>query len=47
MLTIKTGIVSALLAYIAPHRWPSMIAHAWPHVSGASEGMRVVRLKRS
>ncbi|PZG23724.1 LysR family transcriptional regulator [Nonomuraea aridisoli] len=44
--TIETDTVSALFAHVATHRWSSVIAHAWLHMFGVPEGMRVVRLER-
>ncbi|MFD0476137.1 LysR family transcriptional regulator [Nonomuraea thailandensis] len=43
---IETDTVSALFAHVATHRWSSVIAHAWLHMFGVPEGMRVVRLER-
>ncbi|MFC5827747.1 LysR family transcriptional regulator [Nonomuraea insulae] len=44
---IETDTVSALFAHVATHRWSSVIAHAWLHMFGVPEGMRVVRLERA
>ncbi|MFC7328281.1 LysR substrate-binding domain-containing protein [Marinactinospora rubrisoli] len=41
---IETDTVSALYAHVATHRWSSVIAHAWLHMFGVPEGMRVVRM---
>ncbi|MFC4561118.1 LysR substrate-binding domain-containing protein [Nocardiopsis mangrovi] len=41
---IETDTVSALYAHVATQRWSSVIAHAWLHMFGVPEGMRVVRL---
>ncbi|TDD57193.1 LysR family transcriptional regulator [Nonomuraea terrae] len=43
---IETDTVSALFAHVATQRWSSVIAHAWLHMFGVPEGMRVVRLER-
>ncbi|MEU6642541.1 LysR family transcriptional regulator [Saccharomonospora sp. NPDC046836] len=42
---IETDTVSALYAHVATHRWSSVVAHAWLHMFGTPEGMRVVRLE--
>jgi DNA-binding transcriptional LysR family regulator len=42
---IETDTVSALYAHVATHQWSSVIAHAWLHMFGVPEGMRVVRLE--
>ncbi|MFC7591938.1 LysR substrate-binding domain-containing protein [Nonomuraea antimicrobica] len=44
---IETDTVSALFAHVATHRWSSVISHAWLHMFGVPEGMRVVRLERA
>jgi DNA-binding transcriptional LysR family regulator len=41
----ETDTVSALFAHVATHRWSSVIAHAWLHMFGVPEGMRVIRLE--
>ncbi|MCF6471825.1 LysR family transcriptional regulator [Nonomuraea sp. MG754425] len=43
---IETDTVSALFAHVATQRWSSVIAHAWLHMFGVPDGMRVVRLER-
>ncbi|MDP9844822.1 LysR family transcriptional regulator [Streptosporangium lutulentum] len=43
---IETDTVSALYAHVATHRWSSVIAHAWLHMFGVPDGMRVVRMER-
>jgi DNA-binding transcriptional LysR family regulator len=43
---IETDTVSALYAHVATHRWSSVIAHAWLHMFGVPNGMRVVRMER-
>nr|WP_262846998.1 LysR family transcriptional regulator [Sphaerisporangium corydalis] len=42
---IETDTVSALYAHVATHRWSSVIAHAWLHMFGVPDGMRVIRLE--
>lgn len=44
---IETDTVSALYAHVATQRWSSVIAHAWLHMFGVPEGMRVVRMERA
>ncbi|MEV0616243.1 LysR family transcriptional regulator [Nonomuraea sp. NPDC050404] len=46
MPAIETDTVSALFAHVATHHWSSVIAHAWLHMFGVPEGMRVIRLER-
>jgi DNA-binding transcriptional LysR family regulator len=43
---IETDTVSALFAHVATHRWSSVIAHAWLHMFGIPDGMRVVRMEQ-
>nr|WP_239094508.1 LysR family transcriptional regulator [Planotetraspora silvatica] len=43
---IETDTVSALYAHVATHRWSSVIAHAWLHMFGVPDGMRVVRMEQ-
>jgi DNA-binding transcriptional LysR family regulator len=43
--SIETDSVAALYAHVATHRWSSVIAHAWLHMFGVPEGMRVVPLE--
>ncbi|MGP4016928.1 LysR family transcriptional regulator [Saccharopolyspora sp. 5N708] len=43
---IETDTVSALYAHVGTHRWSSVIAHAWLHMFGTPEGMRIVPLER-
>ncbi|GLW11219.1 hypothetical protein Misp01_63470 [Microtetraspora sp. NBRC 13810] len=43
---IETDTVSALYAHVATHRWSSVVAHAWLHMFGVPEGMRVIRMER-
>ncbi|GIH23688.1 LysR family transcriptional regulator [Acrocarpospora phusangensis] len=42
---VETDTVSALYAHVATHRWSSVIAHAWLHMFGVPEGMRVIPLE--
>ncbi|WP_236796977.1 LysR family transcriptional regulator [Amycolatopsis sp. GM8] len=42
---IETDTVAALYAHVATHQWSSVISHAWLHMFGTPEGMRVVRLE--
>ena len=41
---IETDTVSALYAHVASRQWSSVISHAWLHMFGVPQGMRVVRL---
>lgn len=43
---IEADTVAAIYAHVATLRWSSVIAHAWLHVFGVPEGLRVVPLKR-
>ncbi|MER5647544.1 LysR family transcriptional regulator [Streptosporangium sp. NPDC002524] len=43
---VETDTVSALFAHVATHRWSSVIAHAWLHMFGVPDGMRVVGMER-
>ncbi|RZQ61330.1 LysR family transcriptional regulator [Amycolatopsis suaedae] len=42
---IETDTVASLYAHVATRRWSSVIAHAWLHMFGLPEGMRVVPLE--
>ncbi|GAB1824621.1 LysR family transcriptional regulator [Herbidospora sp. RD11066] len=42
---IETDSVSALFAHVATHRWSSVIAHAWLHMIGVPEGMKIVPME--
>ncbi|GAA0994413.1 LysR family transcriptional regulator [Acrocarpospora macrocephala] len=42
---VETDTVSALYAHVATHRWSSVIAHAWLHMFGVPDGMRVIPLE--
>lgn len=44
--SVETDTVSAIYAHVGTKRWSSVIAHAWLHVFGVPEGLRVVPLKR-
>ncbi|MFI9100692.1 LysR substrate-binding domain-containing protein [Streptomyces fildesensis] len=42
---IETDTVAALYAHLAGRRWSSVISHAWLHMFGVPDGMRVVPLR--
>jgi hypothetical protein len=42
---VETDSVSALFAHVATRRWSSVIAHAWLHMFGVPDGLRVVRME--
>ncbi|WP_062349236.1 LysR family transcriptional regulator [Herbidospora yilanensis] len=42
---IETDSVSALFAHVATHRWSSVIAHAWLHMIGVPDGMRIIPME--
>lgn len=44
--SLETDNVSVLYAHVATHRWSTVIAHAWLHLFGVPDGMRVVRIER-
>jgi DNA-binding transcriptional LysR family regulator len=44
--SVETDTVSAIYAHVATKRWSSVIAHAWLHVFGVPEGLRIVPLER-
>jgi DNA-binding transcriptional LysR family regulator len=44
--SVEADTVSAIYAHVGTKRWSSVIAHAWLHVFGVPEGLRVVPLKR-
>lgn len=44
--SIEADTVSAIYAHVGTRRWSSVIAHAWLHVFGVPEGLRVVPLRR-
>ena len=40
--TLEADTVSVLYAHVATHRWSTIIAHAWLHLFGVPDGMRIV-----
>ena len=40
--SVEADTVSVLYAHVATHRWSTVIAHAWLHMFGVPDGMRVV-----
>jgi DNA-binding transcriptional LysR family regulator len=44
--SVEADTVSAIYAHVASLRWSSVIAHAWLHVFGVPDGLRVVPLRR-
>jgi DNA-binding transcriptional LysR family regulator len=42
---VESDTVAGLYAHLAAGRWSSVISHAWLHVFGVPEGMRVVPLE--
>lgn len=44
--SIEADTVSAIYAHVVTQRWSSVITHAWLHVFGVPEGLRVVPLQR-
>jgi DNA-binding transcriptional LysR family regulator len=44
--SIEADSVSAIYAHVVTQRWSSVIAHAWLHVFGVPDGLRVVPLER-
>ncbi|MGH3761684.1 LysR family transcriptional regulator [Actinophytocola sp.] len=44
--SVEADTVSAIYAHVITLRWSSVIAHAWLHVFGVPEGLRVVPLER-
>lgn len=44
--SIEADSVSAIYAHAVTQRWSSVIAHAWLHVFGVPDGLRVVPLER-
>jgi DNA-binding transcriptional LysR family regulator len=45
--SVEADTFSVLYAHVATHRWSTVIAHAWLHVFGVPEGMRVVPMEPS
>jgi LysR substrate binding domain len=43
---VETDTVSAIYAHVAAMRLSTIIAHAWLHMFGVPEGMRLVPLER-
>lgn len=44
--SVEADTVSVLYAHVATRRWSTVIAHAWLHLFGVPEGMRVVPMAR-
>ncbi|MCA1223891.1 LysR family transcriptional regulator [Streptomyces sp. 8L] len=44
--SVETDSVAGLYAHLAAGRWSSVISHAWLHMFGVPEGMRVLPLAR-
>lgn len=44
--SVEADTVSAIYGHVATGRWSSVIAHAWLHLFGVPEGLRVVPLDR-
>lgn len=42
---IEADAVSVLYGHVATHRWSTVVAHAWLHMFGVPDGMRVVRME--
>jgi DNA-binding transcriptional LysR family regulator len=42
---IEADAVSVLYGHVAVHRWSTVIAHAWLHMFGVPDGMRVVPME--
>ena len=40
--SVEADAVSVLYAHVDAHRWSTVIAHAWLHMFGVPDGMRVV-----
>jgi len=43
---LEADAVSVLYAHVAAHRWSAVVAHAWLHLFGVPDGMRVVPMAR-
>lgn len=43
--SIEADTISVLYAHVATHRWSTVIAHAWLHMFGVPDGMRVVPME--
>jgi DNA-binding transcriptional LysR family regulator len=44
--SIEADTISVLYAHVATHRWSTVIAHAWLHMFGVPEGMRIVPMEK-
>ena len=44
--SVETDTVSTIYAHVATRRWSSVIAHAWLHVFGVPDGVRIVPMER-
>ncbi len=44
--SVEADTVSAIYAHVGTKRWSSVIAHAWLHVFGVPDGLRIVPLDR-
>jgi len=44
--SVEADSVSSIYAHVATRHWSGVIAHAWLHVFGVPEGLRVVPLER-
>ena len=40
--SVEADTVSALYAHVATHHWSTVVAHAWLHLFGVPDGMRVI-----
>jgi DNA-binding transcriptional LysR family regulator len=43
--SVEADTVSALYAHVATHRWSTVVAHAWLHLFGVPDGMRVIPME--
>lgn len=43
--SVEADTVSVLYAHVATHRWSTVIAHAWLHLFGVPDGMRVIPME--
>lgn len=43
--SIEADSISVLYAHVATHRWSTVIAHAWLHMFGVPDGMRIVPME--
>jgi DNA-binding transcriptional LysR family regulator len=44
--SIEADTISVLYSHVATRRWSTAIAHAWLHMFGVPEGMRIVPMRR-